>query len=130
MKINDSKNNLLAIIIRSDDIPEGKYFETENEQSIQLASFKLKEETIIEKHIHPKQERKILNTSEVLIMLEGEMEVTIYDEELNFVQSETIYAGDTLGLFSGGHGLKLQKDSKFIDVKQGPYNPETDKKRF
>jgi hypothetical protein len=63
-------------------------------------------------------------------MLDGEMTVDIYDNNQNFIQSEKIYKGDTLALLSGGHGLKLTDNSKFIEVKQGPYNPETDKIRF
>jgi hypothetical protein len=31
---------------------------------------------------------------------------------------------------SGGHGLKLLEESKFIEVKQGPYDEKTDKVRF
>ena len=130
MKIHDSNNNLLAMIIKNDDILEGKNFETNNEDSFQIASFSLKEGTKIERHYHPQQERVIMSTSEVLVMLDGEMTVDIYDNNQNFIQSEKIYKGDTLALLSGGHGLKLTENSKFIEVKQGPYNPETDKIRF
>ena len=130
MKILDSENKLLAIIIRYDDILDGKNFETDNEASFQLASFNLEENTEIEKHYHPQQERIISSTSEVLVMLEGEMIVNIYDDDQNFIQSEKIFKGDTLALLAGGHGIKFAKKSKFIEVKQGPYNPDTDKIRF
>ncbi len=130
MKITDSNDNLLAIIIRNNEIHEGKNFQTVDEESFQLASFNLEKNTVIEKHFHPEQERIVNKTSEVLVVIEGEIEVEIFDNQLTFITSEVIYKGDTLGLFSGGHGLKLNKNSKFIEVKQGPYDPDTDKIRF
>jgi len=33
-------------------------------------------------------------------------------------------------LISGGHGLNVKKNTKFIEVKQGPYNESIDKVRF
>jgi|TARA_Y100000389_G_scaffold43936_1_gene38653 hypothetical protein len=130
LKITDSNDNLLAIIIRNNEIHEGKNFQTVDEESFQLASFNLEKNTVIEKHFHPEQERIVNKTSEVLVVIEGEIEVEIFDNQLTFITSEVIYKGDTLGLFSGGHGLKLNKNSKFIEVKQGPYDPDTDKIRF
>ena len=41
-----------------------------------------------------------------------------------------IFQHDTIALFGGGHGIDVKQDTKFIEVKQGPYDPETDKKRF
>jgi len=38
--------------------------------------------------------------------------------------------GNLLALFKGGHGLKVLSDTKFLEVKQGPYDEEIDKTRF
>ena len=130
MKIFDENNKLLAIFIKSEKILDGKNFETEDEQELQLASFKLEKGVEIEKHYHPPQERKVSNTSEVLIMIEGEILVDIYDDNLKLISSEMINKGDTVALISGGHGLKIKKDARFIEVKQGPYIEEQDKVRF
>tara|TARA_B100000945_G_C20386907_1_gene600210 strand:+ start:101 stop:493 length:393 start_codon:yes stop_codon:yes gene_type:complete len=130
MKIEDKNGEILAFFIDGEDISSGKNFITNDESEFQVASFLLDEQEIIEKHIHPNQEREILNTSEVLILLEGEIEVTIYDKDLNFVTSRTIVSGDTVALMSGGHGLEIKEKSKFIEVKQGPYDEKTDKVRF
>ena len=59
MKILDQEENLLAYIIRFEDIKEGKNFITSNDAEFQLASFNLSDDTVIERHYHPKQERKI-----------------------------------------------------------------------
>ena len=33
-------------------------------------------------------------------------------------------------IFDGGHAINIIEDSKFIEIKQGPYDPENDKERF
>ena len=130
MKVLDQEENLLAYIIRFEDIKEGKNFITSNDAEFQLASFDLSDDTVIERHYHPKQERKIKYTNEVLIVLDGELEVDIYDNEKNHIQTVNLKSLDTIALIDGGHGISFNSQTKFIEVKQGPYNEKTDKKRF
>ena len=130
MKILDQEENLLAYIIRFEDIKEGKNFITSNDAEFQLASFDLSDDTVIERHYHPKQKRKIKYTNEVLIVLDGELEVDIYDNEKNHIQTVNLKSLDTIALIDGGHGISFNSQTKFIEVKQGPYNEKTDKKRF
>ena len=63
MKILDQEENLLAYIIRFEDIKEGKNFITSNDAEFQLASFNLSDDTVIERHYHPKQESTPWETS-------------------------------------------------------------------
>tara|TARA_B100001250_G_scaffold412175_1_gene442700 strand:+ start:1351 stop:1743 length:393 start_codon:yes stop_codon:yes gene_type:complete len=130
MKITDKNNNLLAEIIRSEEIVDEKNFYTDEKEEFQFASFNLKKDTVIKRHIHNKQERIITSTSEVIVVLDGSIEVEVYDLEKNLEHKSFLKRGDSIALFSGGHGLKANKDSKFIEVKQGPYDPKTDKKLF
>lgn len=130
MIIKDKNENILALFIFGNDVSEGKKFITDDETEFQLASFLLNKDEVIEKHFHPNQNRNIKNTSEVLVLLDGSIEVTIYDDNLELIASQTINSGDTVALMSGGHGLKLLEESKFIEVKQGPYDEKTDKVRF
>ena len=130
MKIYDKKNNLIAIVIRYAEIIKGKNFTTDNESEFQLASFQLDKNEEIYRHYHPNQSRSIKTTSEVLVLIEGEILIKIYDYDLNFLEEIVLNSGDTIGFFGGGHGLELLRDSKFIEVKQGPYDDETDKKIF
>ena len=129
-KITDKSNNLLAIVIDYESIDKEKNFVTDNSSDIQLASFNLKKNTIIENHYHPKQDRKIETTCEVLVVLDGVIEITIYDKNLEIVSIESISKGGTVALFDGGHGIKVVEDCKLIETKQGPYNESTDKVRF
>tara|TARA_B100001057_G_C22766702_1_gene917922 strand:+ start:119 stop:511 length:393 start_codon:yes stop_codon:yes gene_type:complete len=130
MKIYDNQNKLLSIVIKFDNISSGKNFITSDSEDFQLASFGLSEGEVIEKHYHPKQDRNIRHTSEVLVLIEGEMTVKIFDNNQDFVQEIKLTNGDTIGFFDGGHGIKLNKNCKFIEVKQGPFDEETDKIRF
>lgn len=130
MNINDNSGNLLATVIRLEDISEGKNFITDNASEFQVASFNLEKDTAIENHYHPEQERRVLRTSEVLVVIDGEMEVRIYDNNLNHISDIILKSGDTIALIDGGHGITFKTDTKFVEVKQGPYDESTDKKRF
>ena len=130
MKIYDKNDELLALLLDFNKIEDSKYFATENSQELQVASFKLNKDEEILRHIHPPQDRNIKTTSEVIIVLEGEIEFSIYDEELEFCESGVAKKGNLLALFKGGHGLKVLNDTKFLEVKQGPYDEEIDKTRF
>jgi|SaaInlStandDraft_1057018.scaffolds.fasta_scaffold212274_2 hypothetical protein len=130
MKIKDSKETLLAIIIRKEEMINDKDFATENEQEIQLASFNLSKGTEILKHYHPEQKRIVVSTSEVITLIEGKLKINIYDDNQELIASEIITSGDTVGLFSGGHGIEVLEHSKFVESKQGPYIENIDKIRF
>ena len=130
MKIKDEEGNLLALFVFDKDVTEGKNFYTNNQSEFQVASFLLPEGDEILRHYHPDQAREVQSTSEVLVLLNGEIEVEIYDNNNKHVHSQVIKSGDTVSLFKGGHSLKIIKKSKFIEVKQGPYDEETDKVRF
>jgi hypothetical protein len=112
MKIYDKNNNLLAIIIREKEIPDGRNFITGDEEEMQLASFNYKKETIIDNHLHLEQKRNIQTTSEVIFLISGEIKAVIF------------------AFLRGGHGLVVKKGSKFIESKQGPYVEAIDKIRF
>jgi len=130
MKIYDDKNNLLAVFIKKDDIKEVRNFETSNDEEFQIGSFNLEKNTIIESHIHLNQKRIISKTSEALVVIEGEMEVTIYDNEKKFIEKLLVQDGDTIALLNGGHGIKINSQCRFVEIKQGPYIEEEDKVRF
>jgi len=130
MEFKDKKGKILAMMIDFDSINEEKYFATDNDNELQIATFNLKKEQEILRHIHPPQDRKITTTSEVLIVLDGEIEFTLYDDDLELCHSSLATKGNLLVLMSGGHGLKILKDTKFIEVKQGPYDEKIDKVRF
>ncbi len=129
MKIYDN-DQLLAIIIKFEDIDKEKNFLTDNPEEFQIASFNLKKNEIILNHYHPKQERKIFNTSEMITLLEGKIKIKIFKSDNTLVHSEILKSGDSVAMFDGGHGIEIIEDSKFIESKQGPFSEDNDKIRF
>ena len=77
------EEQLLAVIIKLEDIDKEKNFVTNNEEDFQVASFNLKNGEKILNHYHPKQERKIFSTSEMITLIEGKIKINIFDFEEN-----------------------------------------------
>ena len=114
---------LLAIIIKSNFTSEGIEFFTPNDFSQQLGYMKRETGYIIQPHIHQRVERKIQYTNEVLFIKTGSLKVDFYKQDQTYIKSKILKTGDIILLAQGGHGFE-------IEVKQGPYAGEKDKKRF
>ena len=118
------KNRLLAMIIRNDYQCEGVDFITPSEYSQQVAYMHHPTGKIIDAHVHNLVHRNVVLTQEVLIIKKGILRVDFYDEYEDYLESRNLYAGD------GGHGFKVIDEVEMIEVKQGPYSGDQDKKRF
>ena len=46
------------------------------------------------------------------------------------MQSVTLKNGDLINMISGGHGIVVDTNTRFVEVKQGPYLDDIDKIRF
>tara|TARA_B100000902_G_scaffold59643_1_gene66737 strand:- start:19367 stop:19783 length:417 start_codon:yes stop_codon:yes gene_type:complete len=129
-KINDKNGNLLAIIINS-NLEEGKKkFHTSNDLNFQIGTFNLNENDTLERHIHHKNIRTVEYTSEALVILEGKLIVSIFDEKKSFISSHTLTKGHVALFLIGGHSFKIDEDTKFIEIKQGPFQEGLDKEKF
>jgi len=130
LRIVDKNNKLLAFYIEFDSSSEEKNFITDHSLEFQVATFNLTKNTEILRHYHPEQKREIKGTSEVLIVQDGSLTIDIYSEDKQLVKSLKLKKGDMVNMVSGGHGIKINDDCKFIEVKQGPYSDTADKVRF
>ena len=124
------KEKLLAMIIRSNYQCEGVDFITPNEYSQQVAYVHHPTGKVIDAHVHNLVYRNVVFTQEVLIIKKGILRVDFYDEYEDYLESRDLYAGDIILLVSGGHGFKVIEEVEMVEVKQGPYSGEQDKKRF
>lgn len=84
----------------------------------------------VPRHSHPPVERRIVGTSEVLVVRRGRCELEIYDERRELVAKRNIAAGDIVVLVGGGHCLRMLEDTILLEFKQGPYMGPDDKERF
>ena len=131
MKIKNSSGELIAIVSRLNDITEKRNFYTEDDAEMQFASFSLSKGENIKRHKHNKQERTVYSTSEGIVVLQGCIEVILYEAETEkFLEKVKLDPGDSIVMLSGGHEINLVDDSKFIEFKQGPYDEDLDKKLF
>ena len=126
----EKKNKLLAMIIRHDYTSEGVNFVTSDEYSQQVSYMHHPTGKIIDAHVHNLIHRNVVFTQEVLIIKKGILRVDFYDEYEDYLESKDLYAGDMILLVSGGHGFQVLDEVEMIEVKQGPYAGENDKKRF
>jgi mannose-6-phosphate isomerase-like protein (cupin superfamily) len=126
MEIISKNKKILAIIIRKDFKNTGIKFFTPNSFSQQLAQMTHKKGKKIDCHYHQKTIRKTVNTQEVLIIKKGKLKVFLFEKK-KLVCTKILKDGDVILLAFGGHGFKVLSDVTFIEVKQGPYSPKTDK---
>ena len=124
------KNKLLAMIIRNDYDCNGVEFVTPNEYSQQVAYMHHPTGKVIDAHVHNLIHRDVILTQEVLFIKKGRLRVDFYDEYEDYLESTILEAGDVILLVSGGHGFTVLEEAEMIEVKQGPYSGDADKKRF
>lgn len=81
------------------------------------------------RHEHKPIERRVTGTSEMLLVREGSCEVEIYSGNRELVATRRLTTGDVIVFLGGGHGLKTEGRTVFLELKQGPY-PGTDEKNL
>ena len=125
------KKRMLALIVRGRyRNKKGIHFFTPNSATQQFGYMKHKKKHIIKPHLHQKRLTKILSTTEVILILKGELRVDFYTQNRKYLFSKVLKSNDIIMLVSGGHGFKVLKDIEMIEIKQGPYNLIRDKKKF
>lgn len=124
------KNKLLAMIIRNDYECDGVDFITPGDYSQQLAYMHHPTGKVIDAHVHNLVHRNVVMTQEVLFIKKGVLRVDFYDEYEDYLESSDLRAGDIILLVSGGHGFEVLEEVEMIEVKQGPYAGNDDKRRF
>jgi hypothetical protein len=125
------KKKTLALIIKNKYLKKkGINFFTNNNLSQQVAYLNHKKGHIIQPHLHKRRLKKIYDTSEVLIILDGSLKVDFYNNKRKYLFSKILSKNDIIILLTYGHGFKILKNCKFIEVKQGPYDSKKDKFKF
>jgi len=126
-----NKKKLYGVIVRSSyKKKKGVNFFTDKSATQQFGYMNHKKNHIILPHRHNKRLSKIYITTEVIIIMEGILRVDFYNDKEKYLFSKKLYANDLIMLSNGGHGFKVLKDTKMIEVKQGPYSLSMDKVKF
>jgi hypothetical protein len=125
-------SQLYAIIVRSVVKTDKKYnFLTDPESSLQLGVSSYAGGEVIPAHAHHVNERRTQSGQEFILIGEGKLRVTLYDESRAPLSSHDLGVGDMILLVSGGHGFEVLEPCRIVEVKQGPYQgKEADKVVF
>ena len=130
MNIIDKNNRTLAIVIFTRILLKIEVC-TDVSEEMQFAKFNLQKGYIVNKHYHQKQERTIYSTAETIIVLDGKIEVSLFEETSNnLVKKIVLESKDSIVMLHGGHSVEILEDAKFVEVKQGPYMENLDKEIF
>ena len=125
----DRNNKKMALVIRNTYQSEGIVFLTNDEDEQQVAYMSHKSGHLIKPHFHNRIERSVFYTCETIVLKKGELVVNLYDDCV-ILHTFSLFAGDILTLFSGGHGFVANGDIEMVEIKQGPFLGEKDKTRF
>lgn len=118
---------LYAIVMRAGFRPESTTFITDDTASMQVGVLKWPESHVVKPHVHAAATRTIHDTTEILVVRAGTIEVQFYQDDGTPVASTCIYPHDTLVLCTGGHSFRASSAAEIVIVKQGPYMGLRDK---
>ena len=120
----------LAYIIRGSFKPEKTTFLTPPDFKQQVGYVVYAEGGEVARHMHQPLERRLIGTSEVLIVREGRCLMDVYNDERELVATRELQTGDIMLLVGGGHGFRMLEATILLEVKQGPYTGIDEKERF
>ena len=120
----------LAYIIRAELDPSRTTFLTPPEFKQQVGYVVYPAGGEVKRHLHRNLERHLVGTSEVLLLRRGRCEIDIYNDERELVATRELREGDITLMVGGGHGFRMQEDTVFLEIKQGPYTGMDEKERF
>lgn len=124
---------LLALIVKRAEFPKGMQFWGADNSPLQFGACVYDKGKVLLPHIHKMRERiPVHKTREFLYIISGKIEANFFTLEKKLVETRILETGDCVMLIDGGHGFKvLEKDTVFIEVKNGPYvSVEADKVKF
>lgn len=120
----------LCYIVRAELIPTKTTFLTPPEFKQQVGYVVYPSGGEIARHVHRSIERKLMGTSEVLVVKKGHCLIDIYNDDHELLATRDLYPGDVMLMVGGGHGFRMLEDTVLLEIKQGPYTGIDEKERF
>ncbi len=132
MKKIEHNGKIIAIIYRDEDWVEGLNFITPDSMFVQVGSWWYQKGKKLDSHIHNEFDRVATRTQEMTYVKSGSMKVTLFDEEMQYLDEFILNKGDLAVFAFGGHGYEILEDNtKIIESKNGPFlDVDTDKTKF
>ncbi len=122
----------LATLITREDRRPGLSFFSEDDDYIQVGLWGYDAGKHLQAHLHNIVPREIDRTQEVICVLQGRVQSTIFSEAEEPLEQVVLEQGDVLILLNGGHSYDILADeTQVLEIKNGPYpGPEADRRRF
>ena len=122
-------DKVMATVIYAEKIEPGVHFYSEDNNSLQVGKqLRVKGEKI-KPHRHlPVKVQREETLQEVLYVEKGKVKVAFYDDQGEKFEDRILSQGDMILLVKGGHGFEMLEETVMIEIKQGPYNPESTQK--
>lgn len=116
------KDEVLALVLRNGDFPEGLNFHTQDSDFVQLATWRYNKGKESAVHSHNIVDRTAKRTQEIIYIKKGKVKFNIYTEEDQLCREVVLNAGDLIIVFAGGHGMEILEDgTQALEFKNGPY---------
>ncbi len=122
-------NKLIAQKFIINEVSESM-FPTPDNCELQFGIGVINEEKIFKPHIHKDAKRVIYNTSEFIYVIDGEMLIEILAPNEDPVLTLKIKKNEGFLQFYGGHKIVASKNTRYFEIKQGPYNGQDFDKRL
>lgn len=120
LRIHDKQGNLVAHVYDTNQM-EGYIFPTSDKDFFQFGFSNNLEEKNLKAHIHKDINRSISKTSEFIFVLTGIIEIDVLSDNAEKVENVILTEGIGILQFTGGHKIKIHKETKYFEIKQGPY---------
>ena len=123
-----SGNRVLATILYKEPPAAGIKFFTSDDNPLQVGKHSYPKGKVIKPHQHcPVTINRFATMQEVLYIEKGKLKVLVYTENGELVTQKVLGPGDMMVLMEGGHGFEVLEDLEMVEIKQGPYIPESKK---
>jgi quercetin dioxygenase-like cupin family protein len=131
-EIIKDKNQILVLILRNGDFPQGLNFHTEDEDFVQVATWNYQKGKRSSLHSHKIVKRVANRTQEVIYLKKGKIKGEIYTDDDKFLKEIILKEGDLAIIFAGGHAFEVLEDNtQVLEIKNGPYpGLKKDKREF
>lgn len=122
-------NKLIAQKFIINEVSEST-FPTPDYCELQFGIGVVNEKKFFQPHIHKDAKRVIHNTSEFIYVIDGEMLIEILAPNESLVEILKIKKNEGFLQFFGGHKIVANKNTRYFEIKQGPYNGQDFDKRL
>ena len=113
------QKKIVALVIKT--ISDGSIPLTDPQEPLQLVTLKHRQGKYLKAHLHKPKRRQTDKLQECLIVRKGKIAVDLYSENKLFFKRKILNTGDVLIMMNGGYGIKILSDSELIEVKNGPF---------